>query len=136
MLKGLFNASKKYQRMTTILAVGDDHDDLRLLTNTLEISGYRVYAVDDVATAVSLLTEVEMPDLFIADFRNPEVDGTEFIRRLNVRYGKASLAPVIFLLDSVEDEQVAHAMGVKDIIAKPVNVEALLQCVKSAVAQS
>lgn len=136
MLNSLFNAGKKDERVSTILAVGDDHDELRLMTSTLENNGYKVYVVGDVATAVSLLNEVEMPDVFIGDFRDPEADGTEFIRRLSLRYGKTSLSPVIFLLDSEEDEQVAHAMGVNDVLTKPLSTEALLQCVKSVVAKT
>lgn len=136
MLRGLFNTNKKPTQEITVLVVGDDQEELRFVTNTLEIQGYKTHAVPAVGAALNLLNDMEMPDLFICDFRDPQGDGTEFLRRLNLRYGKASLAPVIFLLDSAEDEQVAHAMGVNDVLAKPLHADALLRCVKSVVTQS
>ncbi len=135
MLNGLFSNSRKEVETKTVMAVGDDPESLAFLSSTLEGDGYRVLSAAGVEAALDALIDLDMPDLFISDFRDPQVDGTEFVRRLSLRYGKSSLAPVIFLLDSVEDEQVAHETGAQDVLAKPLSTEALLQCVKSVVAK-
>jgi DNA-binding response OmpR family regulator len=131
MLGGLFKKRHKAQPTATVMAVGDDQGSLDLLTTTLEMEGIQVMRAADVEAAIKKLTDMDMPDLFIGDFSNPERDGTEFMRRLHIRYGKASLPPVIFLLDSIEDEVVAHTMGVTDVITKPLQSESILRCIKS-----
>lgn len=131
MLNGLFNSASKPDHTRTVMALGDDDEVLRFLSATLEDEGFTVYAAQNVETAINLLQGMDMPDVFIGDFRHPEADGAEFIRRLRLRYGKNTLSPIILLIDSPEDETVARKMGIHDVIAKPLSAEGVLRCMQS-----
>ena len=131
MLNGLFNSTKKPDETRSVMVVGDDSEALRFLSETLQNEGYAVFAAQNVETAVALLNGMDMPKLFMGDFRNPEIDGAEFIRRLRVRYGKTTLSPIVFLLDSSEDEIVARKMEIHDVLAKPLTTDAILRCLES-----
>jgi CheY-like chemotaxis protein len=131
MLNGLFNSEKKSAVARSVMVVGDDQEVLRFLSATLEGENYTVVLAQNVETAIALLNGIEMPDVFIGDFRDPEVDGAEFIRRLRVRYGKNTLSPIVFLLDSSEDETVARKMEVYDVLAKPLSAEGILRCLQA-----
>lgn len=135
MLNGLFGSKKQEARKFVVMVVSDDPVDLAAVTATLETCGHTVYAPQNAEDALGVLENVAMPDVFIGDFRNPDTDGTEFVRRLQVRYGKSALPPVVFLLDSVEDEEAAHRLAVKDILAKPLAIDALTRSLEAAVAK-
>ncbi len=131
MLGGLINRKKKEDRTFSVMVVSDSAADLSFVKTTLEASGYIVYAASDSAAALAMLDEVDMPDIFIGDFLDPETDGTHFVGKIQVRFGKSTVSPVVFLLDSPEDEEVARTMGVNDILPKPLEAQALLTCVQS-----
>ncbi|MCA9909983.1 MAG: response regulator [Anaerolineae bacterium] len=131
MLGGLINRKKKENRTFSVMVVSDTAADLSFVKATLEASGYVVHAASDPAAALAMLDAVDMPDIFIGDFRDPETDGTHFVGKIQVRFGKSTVSPVVFLLDSPEDEEVARTMGVQDILPKPLVAESLLTCVKS-----
>ncbi|MBK9121604.1 MAG: response regulator [Chloroflexi bacterium] len=133
MLNGLFGSKDDKSRKFVVMVVSDDAADLAAVAATLESCGHTVYAPQNADEALGLLENAAMPDVLIGDFRNPDTDGTAFVRRLQVRYGKSGLPPVVFLLDSVEDEAAAHRLAVKDILAKPLAVDALTRCLEAAV---
>jgi CheY-like chemotaxis protein len=131
MLNGLFKSEKKSDVTRSAMVVGDDQEVLRFLSATLESENYTVVLAQNVETAIALLNDIEMPNVFIGDFRDPEIDGAELIRRLRLRYGKNTLSPIIFLIDSAEDETVARKMEVYDVLAKPLSAEGILRCLQT-----
>lgn len=134
MVKNPFKRAKKKEvPPILVMAVGDDSAVLSFLSTTLQAGGYAVHSATSVPAAVSLLDEIDMPNVFIGDFQNPETVGTEFMAKLGMRFGKSALPPVLFLMDTPEDEAVAGAVGVYDVLPKPFEAESLLKCVKSIV---
>ncbi|MBC7870317.1 MAG: response regulator transcription factor [Chitinophagaceae bacterium] len=132
MIKNLFNRGKDIPSVS-VMVVSDDTEVLTFLNETLTANGYMVYSVAGGAAAVSVLDEIAMPDVFIGDFINPEIDGKDFLGKIQIRFGKTALPPVLFLMDTPEDETVAQAMGVSDVLSKPLEKETLLEHLKEIV---
>ncbi|MEZ4668025.1 MAG: response regulator [Anaerolineae bacterium] len=130
-VKNPFRKSKKELPAIAVMAVGDDTEVLASLTSTLQAGGYIVYSVASVPAAVALLDEIEMPSVFIGDFRDPQAEGTEFMAKIGIRFGKSALPPVLFLMDSPEDEAAAKTLGVYDVLPKPLETEALLRSIRT-----
>jgi DNA-binding response OmpR family regulator len=115
----------------SVFVVSDDAAILALLVDSLTTDGYVVTSAASGAIAVKLLDEIELPNLFIGDFIHPETDGREFLERVRIRFGRSALPPMLFLMDTPEDEITAEAMGVQDLLPKPFEIEILLQRVKA-----
>ena len=131
MFKSWFRRVKVEERPISVLVVSDDAVGLSLLNDTLVAHGYVMYSVASSAAAVKLLDEIDLPHMFIGDFVHPETAGKEFLERVRIRFGKSAQPPVLFLMDSLEDETIAQKMGVQDVLPKPFETETLLRCVKT-----
>lgn len=69
----------------TILLVDDESNVLRALTRTLRREGYRILTADSAQQAFELLATEEVT-LVISDQRMPEMNGTEFLKRIKALY--------------------------------------------------
>ncbi|MDX2138611.1 MAG: response regulator [Chloroflexota bacterium] len=125
--KNLFK-SRRQTPAASVLIVSDDRDTLSTLQTMLTDNGFTVYALANVTTALALLNEIDLPDVFICDFVEPLTEGVGFIKKLQIHYGKSALPPAVFLMDSPDDETAASELGVYDVLPKPVQEERLLQC--------
>ena len=122
------------------LLVAEDHEDTRsLLRFILQRAGYRVVEAVTGSEAVSL-AEREQPDLILTDLHMPQVSGVEAIRRIRsvteLRYipilamsGDGLAGMELFL----QIEQFGG--GFIDYIAKPFNVETVLEQINQIVSQ-
>jgi DNA-binding response OmpR family regulator len=111
---------------TTILVVTDDPDGLSPACELLSNNGYDVRLIVAHDEALALLDSEARPGLLIGDFVKPEVDGKNLLDRVRIRFGRAGLPPVLFLVDSREDEQVAGSYDAADILPKPFEGQMLL----------
>jgi CheY-like chemotaxis protein len=66
---------------TKIVVVDDDRLVLQSVLDALEASGFEVWATDSTAEALELSLAVE-PDVVVADYRMPEMDGVSLLERL------------------------------------------------------
>jgi diguanylate cyclase (GGDEF)-like protein len=109
-----------------ILLVDDTPENLRILTQILNLYGYKTRAVSDGKQA---LKEVQsaLPDLIMMDINMPEMDGYETCLRLK-KDEKTRPIPVIFIsaLDDTEDKIRAFEVGGVDYITKPFQVEEVM----------
>lgn len=110
----------------SVLVVSDDGDTLELICTTLTEEGCEVHSAVSAEAAVHLLDEIELPDVMIGDFYYPERDGKHFMNKARIRFGKSTLPPVIFLMDSQEDEATAYDLSVNDVLEKPFDPDKLL----------
>ena len=79
-------ASSPLQRTATVLVVDDEEMMRSVLTRTMELEHYQVYAAGDGVEALALL-EKDLPvDLVIADVSMPRMDGRELVVELSKRY--------------------------------------------------
>jgi len=115
----------------TILAVDDQTDSLRLLTDILTEQGYRVRPADSGPLALASAS-IESPELILLDIRMPGMDGFEICRRLK-ESEQSRRIPVIFISSSThEQEQVEGlSVGAVDFITKPFRREELLARVQT-----
>ena len=110
--------------------IAEDHEDSRdALRTLLEAFGYRVYVASNGREAVERALAVQ-PDLILMDMMMPEVDGFEATRTLRAAPGFRQVPIVAVTAMEGAREQVAAA-GCDDIVAKPLDVRAFLDRVRS-----
>ncbi len=108
-----------------ILYVDDDEAQVFLIKRMLERWGYRVSAYLEQREALdALLADAQSFDLVVTDFNMPGLSGLEVARA--IRDARPDL-PVIVVSGYITDElrAQAEAVGVRELIAKPHEVEEL-----------
>ena len=115
--------------MSTILIIDDEPAIRRLLSITLEASGYTVVQA---ATAREGETAAAMssPDLVLLDLGLPDDDGQHLLRRLREWYAR----PLIVLSARDEEAEIVRALdgGANDYLTKPFRTGELLARIRSA----
>jgi len=114
-----------------IMAVDDNPDNLKLLSDILSEQGYQVRQALNGRLALTAVKQ-QSPDLFILDIRMPEMDGFELCRQLKKDIATCSV-PVIFIsgLGNSADKVRAFAIGGQDYITKPFEDTEVLARVKT-----
>jgi len=108
-----------------VLAIDDEPDLLKLLTEVLSQEGYDVRAANSGKLAL-LSAAAQPPDLILLDLRLPVMDGLEVFRRLKQSNSTHEI-PVIFISASNDYERRVEAlsMGAVDFVTKPFRREEL-----------
>jgi len=109
-----------------ILIVDDTPENLRLLSNVLTERGYKVRSVINGAMAL-MGAKAAPPDLILLDINMPDMNGYEVCEALNADEQTREI-PVIFIsaLDEVLDKVKGFAVGGRDYITKPFQLEEVL----------
>jgi len=119
--------------MASILVIDDDQPFRKYVTQILEREGHQVTEAED-GLAGSGAAKTQQPDLVIVDILMPEKDGLEVIRdvkrdclhsKVIAVSGGGSQVHVDFL-------PAAKKLGAQAVLYKPIEPEALLQCVEEA----
>ncbi|MDN3584063.1 response regulator [Mucilaginibacter flavus] len=115
--------------MRRILAVDDDKDILEVLQYILEDSGYEVETLADGHNLFNTIRQ-HHPDLILLDIMLGGLDGRELCKHL--KQGKETHdIPVIMISASHDVSKTKHENGgPDDFIAKPFDIEVLLNSVK------
>jgi len=109
-----------------ILVVDDDAEILAMLRDFLESEGLVVRTAANGAEALDLLWEVE-PALILLDMRMPVMDGWGFAERFRER----KLAyPIVVMTAAESARRWAEEIGATAYIAKPFDVNELLQTIE------
>ena len=118
--------------MNSVLIIDDDPKNIFALKATLVARGYEIYSAQSAGEGFNLLEEQTGIGIVLLDMMMPEVDGYEFLHQLrrSDRFGKL---PVIALTAQAMtgDREKCLAAGADDYISKPVNVDRLLQILKT-----
>lgn len=116
-----------------LLAVVDDDPDVRVALSRLVASAG--FAVESFASGVDFLQSVEdhEPDCVLLDVHMPDASGFEVQGALAIEH---AAVPVIIVTghDSPESRARALGLGAKDYLCKPVDDEALLAAIDTAIA--
>ncbi len=109
-----------------VLIVDDLPQNLAVLHDALDESGYTVIVANNGAAALTRAAEV-VPDIILLDALMPEMDGFEVCRRLKAQVSTRSI-PVIFMTGLTETEHVlaAFAAGGADYVTKPLRQNEVL----------
>ena len=104
--------------MKKILIIDDDTFFAKALSNALDP---RLYEVATATDGKKGLDEVQksMPDAILLDIRMPNMDGLEFLKQVNQKYG-AGKVPVLIVsnLSSIEKISEGIELGVRGYIMK------------------
>jgi CheY-like chemotaxis protein len=119
--------SRKRENNFLVFVLSDDPAVSSFIHDTLTEVGCSVRSATTIAEALNSLDETDLPDVLIVDFLNPEIDGTAFIQQARLRFGKSTLPPVLFLMDSQSDEATAQVLEVNDLLPKPFDAPTLLE---------
>ena len=103
-----------------VLIVDDVPDNLAVLHDALDESGYTVLVATDGASAIARAAQA-LPDIVLLDALMPGMDGFEVARRLKAGAATAPI-PIVFMTALTDTEHVlaAFAAGGVDYVSKPV----------------
>jgi CheY-like chemotaxis protein len=114
--------------MTTpkkIMICDDDEGILDMLEIVLEGSGYQTIAVRD-SLHIYEAIDREIPDLILLDLWMPVLSGDQVLLNLRGNTNTQKI-PVIVISASRDGQQLANNVGANDFIAKPFDLDFLLQ---------
>lgn len=116
--------------MPEVLIVDDDPCIRLLLTDVLELEGYRVREAADGATGVWAYTS-RRPDCVVLDVMMPGLDGFEVLRRIRALDGGP--VPVVVLTAAAGTETASQAWraGADGFLSKPFEPDRLLDVLQS-----
>jgi CheY-like chemotaxis protein len=112
-----------------VLVVDDDEGLLETLHDLLEMEGYSVVVAHNGSEALEKL-ETLRPAVILLDLRMPRMDGATFAREVHQRGNLRSL--YIIVMTANLDAQKTAAIGANDFLAKPFDVDELLEKIKHA----
>jgi CheY-like chemotaxis protein/DNA-binding CsgD family transcriptional regulator len=114
-----------------VLVVDDMPENLAVLHDALDESGYSVAVADNGAAALEQARTLA-PDIVLLDAVMPGMDGFEVCRRLKADLQTRAI-PVIFMTGLPENEQVAAAFqaGGSDYVTKPVRQNEMLARIRA-----
>jgi DNA-binding response OmpR family regulator len=108
-----------------ILVVDDDLDILEFLQELLEMEGYTA-VVTDKTEYLEKLPNGNLPHLILLDVLLSGKDGREIVKYLK-RREETMLIPVIMFSAHPSAERTVLAAGADDFVAKPFEVDELLE---------
>jgi CheY-like chemotaxis protein len=116
-----------------VLVVEDDDDARAVLRETLQHHGYSVIEARDGREGLTALRR-HRPALILLDLRMPRMDGFQF-RRMQQDMADPALANVPVVIVSAFDDarDQAQSLGVKEVMAKPIDLPRLLRTVDSQI---
>ncbi len=121
--------------MASRLLIAEDDRSVRTsLARALELDGYTVEVAENGEVALAAIA-AEEPDLVIADWMMPYLDGVTLCRRLRA---SRSRLPILMLTARTElgDRVAALDAGADDFLAKPFALEELLARVRALLRRS
>lgn len=111
-----------------ILLVDDDARNLFALTKVLKAKGFVIEVAPDGLKALELLQQTSF-DILLTDIMMPDVDGYELIRRVRaLGYDKLPIIAITAKAMKGDDSLCLDA-GANNYLAKPVDVNALIQMI-------
>jgi len=114
---------------TTLLAIDDDPDILKVLKANLELHGFTLLCAESLTAARAILAD-RKPALVLLDLMLPDGDGLEFCCELKTMHPGL---PVIMLTakDKVSDKVIGFELGADDYMVKPFETRELLARIRA-----
>ena len=117
-----------------VLIVEDDPEVREMLTQLLASEGFYAVGAEDGLEALHLLRTLrhrspDAPCLVLLDLKMPRLGGNEF-RRAQLGDPTVANVPIAVMSGAVDLEQRAAAMGAVASIAKPLDIDNLIDVVK------
>jgi len=118
-----------------ILIVEDDADTREMLATVLATEGFYAVGAEDGLEALHVLRTVRrrapnVPCLVLLDLKMPRLSGNEF-RRAQLGDPTVASVPVAVMSGATDLEQRAQALGAVATVAKPIDIDRLLNVVRT-----
>jgi two-component system chemotaxis response regulator CheY len=112
--------------MRTAIVVDDSRAIRMILSRTLRELGYEVREAGNGIEALTALSAGTPPDLVMADWNMPVMDGLELLRKIRAS-AEFARVPVVMVTTEAEIDQMTAAMaaGATEYIMKPFTKEIL-----------
>ena len=130
--------NKERAAKSTILAIDDEKNNLRILQFHLEREGYKVLTAEDGVEGLKVLKNIyKNIDLILLDRMMPNMDGMAFLRSVKSNIDFCEI-PVVMQTASAEKKQVLEGIqaGVHHYLVKPFEAENMLSIVNSIIRDS
>ena len=108
----------------TIMICDDDEGILDMLEIVLEDNGYHIIPVQSSLDIYEII-EKEHPDLLLLDLWMPVLSGDQVLKGIR-KNPKTQALPVIIISASRDGKQIANDAGANDFMAKPFDLDFLL----------
>ena len=118
-----------------VLIVDDDRDTLEIIRLILDTHGARTAVATTAAEGLTILSAIR-PEVVLSDISLPDQDGYEFVRRIRalpVDEGGDTLVVAVSAHVYTAHRERAFDAGFQAFLAKPLNPERLVECVKAVV---
>ena len=120
-------------KVKKVLVADDDPAILDVMRMMLEFEGYEVATTPNGATILQM--DSGLPDLLLLDIWMSGTDGRELCRRLKLNE-KTKNIPIVLVSASKDVEHSAREAGADDFIAKPFEMNELLQKIEKNINMS
>jgi two-component system C4-dicarboxylate transport response regulator DctD len=116
-----------------VLLLDDDREILEICTEILTSQDFEVSAFDNPEQALKALTDGQLTDVIITDFRMPGMNGLQFLEQLNLMN---VLVPIVMFTGVADKELAINALnsGCHSLIEKPVRNHELVHYTEQAIA--
>lgn len=115
-----------------VLIIDDDARNIFALTATLRAKSFDCISRLDAREAIALLKTDETVDIVLIDMMMPDIDGYEAIPIIkNLPSRKNTPVIAVTAQAMVGDKEKCLAAGADDYISKPINVDKLLELLRS-----
>jgi len=115
-----------------LILLADDNEALiRLISNYLQVKGYRITVARNGAEAIERAEE-ECPSLILMDIQMPIMDGLEATKKIRAKQTDLAKVPIIALtaLAMPGDKEQCLAAGVNKYLSKPVSMKNLIKFIE------
>jgi DNA-binding response OmpR family regulator len=109
-----------------IIIADDDPGILDAVGIMLEFEGYEVKCTPDCTALLNMESESEFPDLLLLDIWMSGTDGRDVCRYLKQKESTSKI-PIVMISASKDIERSAIEAGADDFLAKPFEMDDLLQ---------
>ena len=120
--------SERREKLSARVLVAEDSQGSQMVTKILlQKMGCEVRLANDGAEAVQAASEQDF-DVILMDMSMPNMDGLEATRRIRAMKGKTSQVPIIAMTANafIDDRQKCMDAGMSDFVAKPININSLI----------
>lgn len=116
----------------TILIVDDDSRNIFALAATLKSKGFLTVSCPGAAEAIDLLESGTSVDIVLLDMMMPDMDGYEAIPLIKAVDGPKDLPVIAVTAQAMPgDREKCIAAGADDYLAKPIDVDKLMQLLQT-----
>jgi CheY-like chemotaxis protein len=117
------------QYQQSILIIEDDRDIRDVLSELLQLEGYRVYVAEHGQEGLNFLkTSKQLPDLILLDVMMPVMDGYQFLKEQNLDI-KLKEIPVVVMSADVSAQKRLASAKIAEFMKKPVDLDHVLSTV-------